>query len=425
MIPKVMKNVCFPPSSSEIVLTEDVPVIMGYGFTLPENTSDHYSLGFSPAIAAYIKAAKARRLARKPSSDAVQSQNTVEPGNLSPKMVRGQVLESSEDFNVEEILEQNIHWVRLVENESFEFSPQFLEYFSIAVENPREAQMEDACSASATQLSDRDFSRNKLHVVCAVIMILQKGQRAIQKHNKDLPEAPQNSKQMDAARYRNNQLKILDSVLDSMCNFLKSVTTANSPEVRDSRVVRLEHILTNSPKSLLKDLRGLLNVGIRTRDPIKIRERGGVDFAFTAWLCGLWIYCQSDLKEEDEIDPKYLRWLHFLQHTYAEPSEESVAQQRPENPTLDERAEWFDPVRNASGDDESDAAFIARSYLDAVRASTEKRPQSVYNDGRITVRRLEWCLNIVKNEGVWCPNLDQGGDDEDDDWVIFLEFRDA
>ncbi len=397
---------------------------MGYGFSLPENTSDHYSLGFSPAIAAYIKATNARRLARKPSL----GQSIMESDNISQNPVRGrvktvgQVLESLEDINVEEILDQNIHWVRLLENQNFEFSPQFLEYFSIAVENPREARMADDCQASETQLSDRNFSRNKLHVVCAVIMILQKGQRAIRKHDKDLPEAPQNSKQVDAARYRDSQLRILDIVLESMCSFLKSVTSANSLEASNPGVVRLEHILTTSPKSLLKDLRGVLNAGLRTRDPIKIRERGGVDFAFTTWLCGLWVYFQSGPREADEINPIYVRWLRFLQHNYAEPSEESTNQQRSEDSVREERDEWFDPVRNTSGDDEPDSAFIAKSYLDAVQAATEKRPQSVYNDGRITVRRLEWCLNIVKNEGVWCPTLDQGGDEEDDDWVLFLEL---
>ena len=406
---------------------------MGYGFSFPENASDHYSLGFSPAIAVYIKATRARRLARGPSSPAVQNQSTMDADSIQPKLAGGtvrsgaQVLESLEDFNVEEILEQNIHWVRLLENGTYEFSPQFLEYFSIAVENPREARKADDCSASEIQLSNPYLSRNMLHVVCAVIMILQKGQRAIRKHDKDLPEAPQNSKQVDAARYRDSQLRILDSVLNSLCTFLKPVTTstANSPEASDLRIVRLEHIFTNLPKNLLKDLRGVLNAGMKTRDPQKIRVRGGVDFAFTIWLCGLWIYCQSDPQGGDQISPKYLRWLHFLQQNYAEPSEECITDQRSEHPFLEERAGWFDPVRSARGDDEPDSAFIVRTYLDAVQAATEKRPRSVYNDGRITLKRLEWCLDIVKNEGVWCPNLDQGENEEDDDWVIFLELGDS
>ena len=402
-------------------------VIMGYGFSLPENTSDHYSLGFTPAIAAYIKATKARRLARKPSLDTVQNHSTLDCNDIHPNPSRGtsssgcQVLESSEDFKVEEILDQNIHWVRLRENKSYQFSRQFLECFSIAVENPREAHIADNCSAYK-DFSDRNFSRNKLHVICAVIMILQKGQRAIRKHDNELPQTPQNSKQVDAARYRNSQLRILDSVLDSMYTLLKLFTTS---ETGNPRVLRLEHILTNSPKSLLKDLRGVLNAGMRTRDPIKIRERGGVDFAFTAWLCGLWVYCQSSPEEEDEINPMFVRWLHFCQQNYAEPSEESIDDQRHENPVLEKRAEWFDPVRSASGGAELESISFARSYLDAVQAATEKRPQSVYNDKRITVRRLQWCLNIIKNEGVWCPSLDQRDNVEDDDWVLFLEFGDS
>lgn len=399
---------------------------MGYGFSLHENNSDHYSLGFSPAIAAFIKATKARRLAHKPNSDAVRSQSIKESDSIQPNPFRGtvwnggQVIESSEDFDVEEILEQNIHWVRSHDKQSYEFSPHFLECFSIAVENPREAHIADDCPVYEMDFSNREFSRNKLHVICAVFMILQKGSRAIRKHDEDLPQAPQNNKQVDAARYRDSQLRILDSVLGSMYTFLKSVTTATPPETGTLRVLRLEHILTDLPKSLLKDLRGVLNAGMRTRDPMKLRERGGVDFAFTAWLCGLWIYSQSGTREEDAISPIYLRWLRFLQQSYAEPSEGSIDHPNHENPILEERAEWFDPVRSASGDAKMESTFIAKSYLDAVQAATEKRPSSIYNDKRITVGRLEWCLNIIKHEGVWCPSLGQEEDEEDDDWALFL-----
>ena len=402
---------------------------MGYGFSLSENIFDHYSLGFSPSIAAYIKATKARRLAEKPGSDAVRGQSTMDFDNPQgrPKTgTVGQVLESIDDFNVEETLKENIHWVRPLGNDNYEFSPQFLENFSIAVENPREAYMADNCTASKTYLSEHGMSRNKLHVISAIIMILQKGQREIRIHDMELPGAPQNNKQVDAARYRGNQLRILDAVLKSMCKFLKSFTTTDSSNDNESEVVRLEHIFTTSPKDLLKDLRSILNAGLRTRDPMKIRERGGVDFAFTMWLCGLWIYSRSDPRREDEISPKYLRWLRFLEINYPEPSEESTHHQRPVHSVHAVQAEWFDPVRSsASGDTETDSCFIARSYLDAVRAATEKRPQSIYNDGRITVMRLEWCLSLIKCEGVWCPSMDQEEGEEDDDWVIYLESEDC
>ena len=407
----------------------DILVIIGYGFSLPHNSSDHYSLGFSPAIAAYIKATRARRLARRRSSAALQMQSVKENDNIEsnpsrgPTGSEGQVIESSEDLNVEEILEQNIHWARLLANESYEFSPHFLENFSIAVENPREARFADDCSIDKTKLSNGDISRNKLHVLCAVTMILQKAQRAIRKNDKDLPQTPQNSKQVDAARYRNSQLGILDSVLKSMYSFLKSVTTPSPPETSKPSVLRLEDVLTESPKGLLKDLRGVLNAGMRTRDPIKIRERGGVDFAFSAWLCGMWISSQSNTQREDEMNPTYLRWLEFLQQNYAEPLEEPINGPRLEISDLDERAEWFDPIRSEYGGTRLESTFIARSYLDAIQAATEKRPQSLFNDKRVTLKRLEWCLNVIRNEGVWCPSLDQGEDEDDDDWVLFLELR--
>ena len=415
------------PSQSEILLMDHILVIMGYGFSFPENASDHYSLGFSPAIAAYIKATKIRRSASQPTSDASDNQSLMDSDNIQSNPAietvksGNQVLESSEDLNVEEILEQNIHWVRLLDDNKYEFSPNFLEYFSIAVENPREARVADSRSAPKTYFSHGDFWRNQLHVLCAVIMILQKGQRAIRKYDKDLPEAPQNSKQVDAARYRDSQLKILDGVLSSMCSLLKSIGTANPLEPH-SRLVRLEHTFTKLPADLLKDFRAVLNAGIGTRNPMKIRERGGVDFAFTAWLCGLWLYSKSNSTGEDELNPTPLRWLRFLQQNYPEPSVEPIEHQENENPVLEERAEWFDPVRGTSGKDDQDCAFIAESYFEAVQAATGKHSQSVYNDERVTVRRLAWCYNIIKNEGVWWPNLDQEGDDEADDWVLFLDL---
>lgn len=92
-----------------------------------------------------------------------------------------------------------------------------------------------------------------------------------------------------------------------------------------------------------------------------------------------------------------------------------------------DRAEWFDPVRNSAIDEDviTDRASTASSYLDAIHATVDKHPQSLYNNPDITTRRLEWCLNVIRNEGVWIPNLQRGGQEEDDEWVLFLEIEES
>lgn len=328
---------------------------------------------------------------------------------------------------------QEIHWVRLIDGKS-DFSPHFLEDFAIAVENPRERSLADICTPPRIDFRDGSLSRNKLHVMCAVIMILQKGRQGIRKHDRNLPKSPQNSRQIDGLRYRNQQLRILDGVLDIFCAQLRAITGLDSSQRRDFRIVRLEHTLTESPDRLNKDMRGVLNAGLKTREPGKIRERGGSDFAFTVWLCGLWILNLSGQQEDDPIDqicPQYRQWLGFLSEHYKEEPQNPTDQHSPDHTPSSENelesAMWFDPLRNNISDDdpEADLATITASYLDAILVATAKRPQSLFNDPRVTANRLVYCLKIIRNEGVWCPSVEKGREEEDDEWILFLETGNA
>ena len=323
---------------------------------------------------------------------------------------------------------QDIHWVRLLHNgpgkPRCDFSSGFLEEFSIAVENRRERLKTRNLTGFEMNIWDTFFSRNKLHVLSAVIMILQRKQRAIRKHNIDLPQRPENSKQENAALYRHGQLRILDGTLGSLCTVLRDVTGAEPKDLRDKRIIRLEYIQAESPKELVKDLRGILNAGLQTRDPKKIKERGGVEFAFTIWVCGVWIYEKSGITALEEeansgssLNPFLFRWLRFLHETYKFPDSDGL-------PGRNEEHEELDALKSAlSNDDdaEGDPAMIAASYLDAIHVATERRPRSLYNDPRITVERLEWCLNIVRQEGVWCPHIGERAGEDDDEWILYLE----
>lgn len=50
-----------------------------------------------------------------------------------------------------------------------------------------------------------------------------------------------------------------------------------------SLILRLEYMLSDGPKVLRKDFRSLIHVALGSRDPVKIRERGGEECAFALW----------------------------------------------------------------------------------------------------------------------------------------------
>ena len=337
--------------------------------------------------------------------------------NEDLRMKNGQPLESVDITETDEPAEKEIHWVSTLKSD-YEFSPRFLADFAIAVENHRERVNVDNDPPASGHFWDTPLSRNKLHVVCAVFMILQKGQAAIKKHDGDLPQCAQNVRQIDAARYRQSQLQILETVLSSLGGKLKSYVGFNTlGDTESMRTIRLEHTLMCSPTRMLKDFRNILKAGMGSRDPEKIRQRGGADFAFTVWLCGL----RACLDCAD-LEPRFVRWLHFLSKVYPENAQiKQSNQSREADAHSMDGTEWFDPIRNKEA--EGDLSLVVASYLDAIRVAVAKHPQSLYNDPKITAERLQWCLNVVRMEGVWCPNLQENGQEEEDEWMLFLDFE--
>ena len=399
---------------------------MGYGFSLPNNQADHFSIAFSPTISAYIRSVRARRSAMGSKAEHERDANTgVENEDL--RMKNGGPMESVDITETEEPAEKKIHWVSTLKSD-YEFSPCFLVDFAIAVENHRERVKADKDAPDNGNFWGTPLSRNKLHVICAVFMILQKGQAAIKEHDEDLPQCPQNIRQIDAARYRRSQLQILETVLSSLGGKLKSYVGFNtSSDTESVRIIRLENTLISSPQRMLKDFRNILKAGMRSRDPKKVRQRGGADFAFTVWLCGLWV-CQ-DMKNDQEgkanadadLEPQFLRWLQFLSNAYPENAKIGQSNGSTETDTHGmDGTEWYDPIRNKEA--EGDLSSVIASYLDAIRVAVAKHPQSLYNDPKITAERLQWCLNIVRMEGVWFPDLQEDGQEEEDEWMLFLDF---
>lgn len=406
-------------------------VIMGYGFSLPNNPADHFSIAFSPAISAYIRDTKVLRRTLHPDSEPRIGLSTSDRDMAAimniEDTVDGSVYssDSADILITEDSVEREIHWVRLTKD-GYDFSPNFARDLSIAVENARERQLKASMQlASRTNFWDAPLSRNKLHVMCATVMMLQKGQAAIREYDGEVPEQPKNAKQVDAARYRQSQLQILGHVLEPLYKSLSSyIGISEDGDTRYHQLIRLESTLEGLPKTLLKDYRRLLYAGMKTRDPRKIRERGGADFAFTVWLCGLWIYVQQGggtyedgVASGSAFKGHRLSWLHFLQESYPEAANGTGAAEQG-------ASDWFDPVRNSASSRDAtrgEPSFVAASYLNAIEAVVAKHPQSVYNHPRLTASRLEWCLNIVRMEGVWYPDLQGGTQVEDDEWILFME----
>lgn len=315
---------------------------------------------------------------------------------------------------------QDIQWIRLtsrcmkenVSNSqaSCEFSPGFLLDMSIAFANKREIVQSNFQLPSSVDFSTAQSSRNELHVASAVTMILQRQQMAITKHDLDLPMWPQNERQFHAARYRRNQLQVLNYGIDSLLSYLRELTELKKTVGGDVKAVRLEHILTDNSQEILTDFRAALNAGLGTRNAAKIRKNRWVECAFSLWLCGLWVHSHREgVSRLSDSTCRMLRWLNFLHRVYR-----FTTDLRPH-----ERQFGMEGDHDAS----EDIPLLCESFMTVVEAAVKKNPRTLYGDSAVTAARLAWCLNIIREEGVMCPNLDGKTGEDDDEYVLFLEDK--
>lgn len=429
-------------------------VILGYGFSLFRNPAEFCSLAVSLDVEKRISNIKNSQadppLAKTVTTDSQNEQtNQVlkEPehvvampddGKGHDIFVKSKVNSgNAASLNVSASMRKvtKIRWVRLKEgsmkNDSsrrqalYEFSPGFLGDCSIAFANERELAESDFQLRSSIDFSVAQSSRNMVHVMCAVTMILQRQQMAIMKHDLDLPQWPANEKQFHAARYRRNQIQILSSVIGILLQSLRRLPGLSMATAKDMRVIRLENILTDSTANILTDFRAALNAGLGTRNPAKIRKNGWVECAFTLWLCGLWLQYISNIRENSSpissIPSNLLRWLEFLSRAYWTPSEIKPQREQMVQPvkTDSHMTRCTDIITSEQNCDETQ--LLCESFLTVISAAVTKNPRSLYGNPSVTVTRLRWCLNIIRQEGVMCPNLEGKIGEENDEYVLFLE----
>lgn len=422
-------------------------MIIGYGFSLFRNSADFCSLHISSEIKQRIATIKqlgstSKNLETVNTGNKMTSENRP-PNNLAPnlkiidletplsedlgqKMVSGGANRSNSD-QLAQSLNQNLQWVCLKpiilggnldhDQTSYKFSPGFLADSSIAFANKREITEFNFDLKSCVDFSSTRFSRNKLHVLSAVAMILQKQQMAITKHDSNLPPWPQNEKQFHAARYRRNQLQILESVIESLLGSLGNLAGLRNPTSRAIAFVRLEIILTEPSQGFLTDFRAILNAGLGTRNAAKIRKNCWVECVFTLWLCGLSLWHQHNAQANSSsfgssFSSKILQWLGFLRHFYGTPTK-IESSSKPIHRDLHR-------VRISDGSDD-ETRLLCTSFLAVIQTAILKNPHSLYGSSDVTVNDLEWCLNIIREEGVMCPNLEGKAGEEYDEFVLFLD----
>lgn len=380
-------------------------MILGYGFSIADNPADHCGL---------TVVADASR-----SHQGLDSQNgqSCEQIRISQSHMRG-VAEP-----------KRVHWVRLRNTivdkiqldakASYEFSPGFLDEIATALCNDREKTASQAYLQDQNDFSTADLSRKKLKVLATIVMLVQRQLSDILKYDAQIPKWPDNERQFHAARYRRGQLHILRTVNTSLLGNLSSLSGLNGNATRDFRVVRLEHMLVESPSPLLADFRAALNAGLGTRKAGKIKDRGWVECAFTLWVCGVWLCGQLSTFDSMSLIGKGLEstiasWLVFLRQVY--PDIPIVQHTSPTN-SLGHSTSTV-PVN------EEDAPLVDSS-LCVIQAAVQKNPSSLFNNSACTKSRLMWCVNILKQESVMCPDFEGKSGDEFDELVLFIEGHEA
>ncbi|KAG8530918.1 uncharacterized protein KY384_004275 [Bacidia gigantensis] len=380
---EVLNN--YGPKSNEELL-------IGYGFCIAGNTSDSFGLGFNSVVSNRIQAIKESR-----GISILQKATPNEPKGA--------------DENDAKVSEQHSVWLKkcLPPNNiesPYQFSSYFLEHSSIAVENEREQRGHRLDWASSqTEWTADSLCRNKLHVLATTTMLLEKSMLEIRHHNGALSK-PRNQRQVMAALYRNEQLKILDAVIANLRGNVRALLEASTV----NSVWRLQQALHNGPKLLTKDLRSLIHLALGTRNEAKIKERGGEECVFALWLCGLWVLQQrSDFDDNHPSGTPWISWVKLLEIWYGSPST-----------PMD--TSWKSPSSQPSRSPEvNELAAIGASYWEAIRQTVQKYPQSLYNSPSITVPVLMWCLNIVRSESVRLPDPFMNVEEEEDEYILVIE----
>lgn len=416
------------------MLTE-LPVLMGYGFCLDPNQADCFNLSYSPALSQHIDQAKTKRKNASYAGHLSETTTTKPEGNSSDNPEASEVGQSS-GREIESNPLKDVKFVMLGNND-YRFSTGFLADCSLALLNGRERNQHMACNLDAYKFSSNSLSRNKLHTLCSIMMILQDKRAEIRKHDNDFSFPPRTQNQSYASIYRSSQSGILNGVLACLSSTLQTITQLKFQE--QSRVIHLKDILmtTSRPKQLKPHFREVVHAGVGSRDPHKVSQRRGVEFAFAVWLCGLRLLHLHDSdgrRRRGEIgdfaalsttDPVLYSWIGFLCSHYPSSQPDQPGDGEEEESDL---AKWLAGMATASSsiNKPQEVADTAASYIKAIKATGAKHPDSLYNHAWAhDLRNLMWCLVVAREERVRCPTVSQSGElglEDEDEFVLVIDL---
>lgn len=422
-------------------------LMIGYGFCMENNGDDWFGLGFSHAVTELIRTTEAARIPQELSNaddtpEAKRAQSVNSPGSerndnsgKSPDQstkvssmvntshdneVHG-AAKSHTDVPVDSMISEQ-HSLCLLRtadksqrptNDIYRFSPEFLYHSSIALESSRERKnhrKDWAKGAQSFRISDdQTLCRNMLHVLASTTMLLEKSLLELEGYRRDHLGAPQNHRQRMALVYRQEQSHILGITLEALHADIRKVLAQERPI---KRLLRLEDILQHGPKSQLKKFRALIQTALGTRNPQKIRDGGGEECTFTLWLYMIWHASQEGFLEDQPLDSNTLTiWAQFLQQAYGSPPSDSTNQGDQDSDDADETL----------SSEEDDVQATATSYQYAIQLNAEKHGISDEPSSNVSVPFLEWCLNIVRQEGIRVPIPNDNLEEEEDELVLFIE----
>ncbi|MCJ1399219.1 hypothetical protein MMC11_002421 [Xylographa trunciseda] len=385
-------------------------LIMGYGFSLFNNTKDAFRL-LLRSTSTSQSLAKARSMQQELQKQQIQSLHQpnaphAQDESPTPKHTPSDACTANSPPPCG--WSPDMFFLQPASSTTFlTTNRRLVDTFSILVANARELR---TLHISPTRISIPSPSpaptHNLLRLTSALLTELQRKTTDITSHTALLPPYPSNTRQFHAARYRRSQLHILATNTHALRAILRA---AHSPT---TRLVRLADVLAKPPATALPNpLRAAVHRILGTRHPRRIHAAGHEDLSALG----------------GGFDALLHRWLACLETAYGAPPfplHGPVAHRVSATATANED----DDEEGEDDDERRETALIAASYLAVVRAVAETAAAgSVFADARWSEAFLAWGLRVVQEEGVVLPGAvgeeGEGGlveEEGEEEFVVFV-----
>lgn len=184
--------------------------------------------------------------------------------------------------------------------------------------------------------------------------------------------------------------------------------------------MRLEELLAPGGTGRRNELREGVKAVLRTRDAVRIRDRGWAELVFALWVCGCWV-----AREEGGVGTGWDGWvggeggwLRWAVGVYGMPGGRGTGGVGEVGGCGLDGTGGLGVGDADEGETEEEKHAIAESYLDVVRAIGERYPEGVFAQEGWAVGMLMWGREVVLEEGLVLPGAVVGqGEGE---FVVFV-----